>query len=291
LHVNAFARGDRLASSPDDWRASCGTVALVAVTGWIPVRRVLTKAVIRLENRSGSRLSTLPVLAAVCRRIRHRIRSALHRGESRSLRPRTPRHAADCRPTAGHIRRRGSDSETGVRRARRLRRATPGAAWRISRIRRCLSGIRRRRRPRTARCGEIRSRRGRRCVLPRGVYAGRPAHADRRPWSTVRQLRRMKGSRVHAGPVGRRCAGHTRRVHTAVLGSVRTGMLRCDVGRLPFGSYRGSHHCLAGGPWSLSWHVAWSDPSSFLPLWFSRLRQQRCPQASAFSRSLGRPRA
>ena len=107
-----------------------------------------------------------------------------------------------------------------------------GAAWRISRIRRCLSGIRRRRRPRTARCGEIRSRRGRRSVLPRGVYAGRPAHADRRPWSTVRQLRRMKGSRVHAGPVGRRCAGHTRRVHTAVLGSVRTGMLRCDVGRL-----------------------------------------------------------
>ena len=74
----------------------------------------------------------------------------------------------------------------------------------------------------------------------------------------------MKGSRVHAGSVGRRSAGHTRRVHTAVLGSVRTGMLRCDVGRLPFGSYRGSHHCLAGGPWSLSWHVAWSDPSSFL---------------------------
>ena len=70
------------------------------------------------------------------------------------------------------------------------------------------------------------------CVLPRGVYAGRPAHADRRPWSTVRQLRRMEGSRVHAGSVGRRSAGHTRRVHTAVLGSVRAGMLRCDVGRL-----------------------------------------------------------
>jgi len=57
---------DRLASSPDDWRASWGIVALVAVTGWIPVRRVLTKAVIRLAATRWRGLVTAgPQLASI----------------------------------------------------------------------------------------------------------------------------------------------------------------------------------------------------------------------------------